>query len=161
MSKSTASISHYAGSLRIDRFHRGDEDGVRGSTHQRRGLRDLATCERLSEAYPVPVIEAMLEGFPFTISGFHADNGSEHINHQVAGRLEKLRIEARQVSPAPFERQRPGGDQERRRWCASASATAIPQRYAMQINAFCATCSNPYLHFHRPFAEDAIDPTGK
>jgi hypothetical protein len=41
----------------------------------------VATCERLSEAYLVPVIKAMLEleGFPFTISGFHADNGSECI----------------------------------------------------------------------------------
>ena len=46
-----------------------------------------ATYERLSETYLVPVIKAMLKGFPFTISGFHADNGSEYINHQVAGRL--------------------------------------------------------------------------
>jgi hypothetical protein len=38
----------------------------------------------------------MLEGFPFTISGFHADTGSEYINHQVAGRLENPRIELTQ-----------------------------------------------------------------
>jgi hypothetical protein len=38
-------------------------------------IRVVATCERLSEAYLVPVIKAMLEGFPFTISGFHVDNG--------------------------------------------------------------------------------------
>jgi len=53
----------------------------------------VATCERLSETYLLPVIKAMLEGFPFTISGFHADNGSEYINHEVAGRLENPRIE--------------------------------------------------------------------
>ena len=40
----------------------------------------VATCKRLSETYLLPVIKAMLEGFPFTISGFHADNGWEYIN---------------------------------------------------------------------------------
>ena len=35
----------------------------------------------------------MLETFPFVILGFHADNGSEYINKQVATLLEKLLIE--------------------------------------------------------------------
>ena len=70
----------------------------------------VATCERLFEAYLLLVIKAVLEGFPFTISGFYADNGSEYINHQVAGLLEKPPHRAHQASSAPFERQRPGGD---------------------------------------------------
>ena len=40
----------------------------------------VATCERLSEAYLLPVLEALLDNFPFRILGFHADNGSEYIN---------------------------------------------------------------------------------
>jgi len=45
------------------------------------------------------VIKVMLEGFPFTISGFHADNGSEYIHHQIARVLEKIRIEFAQSRP--------------------------------------------------------------
>ena len=30
----------------------------------------------------LPVLEAMLHQFPFRILGFHADNGSEYINHE-------------------------------------------------------------------------------
>jgi hypothetical protein len=45
----------------------------------------VATCERLFEAYLRPGDQPVLEGFPFTISGFYADNGSEYINQQVAG----------------------------------------------------------------------------
>jgi hypothetical protein len=39
----------------------------------------------------------------------------------------------------------------------------IPQRFATQINAFCAAYLNPYLNFHRPclFAEDTVDAKGK
>ena len=36
---------------------------------------------------------AVLAQFPFPIRGFHADNGSEYINHRVAEMLEKLHVE--------------------------------------------------------------------
>jgi transposase InsO family protein len=88
----------------------------------------VCAVERISEAYLVPVLEAMMDAFPFVIRGFHSDNGSEYINHQVAKLLEKLRIEQTksrsrqsnenevsveanlQVMP---ELQRAGGGQER------------------------------------------------
>jgi transposase InsO family protein len=35
----------------------------------------------------------MLECFPFVIKSFHADNGSEYINRNVAALLQKLLIE--------------------------------------------------------------------
>lgn len=73
----------------------------------------------------MPVIKAMLEGFPFTISGFRADHGSEYINHRVARLLEKLHIELtmsrraiRMTTAWRIPRTAP--------WCTSASATAIP-----------------------------------
>ena len=37
----------------------------------------VATWRAALCGYLLPVIKAMLEGFPFMISGFHADNGSE------------------------------------------------------------------------------------
>lgn len=47
----------------------------------------VATCERLSEAYLLPVLEVLRDNFPFMICGFHTDNGSEYIHHRVAPRL--------------------------------------------------------------------------
>jgi hypothetical protein len=156
----------HPGYLRIDSVHQGDEDGVKGVYHinvvdcvtQWEGV---ATCERLSEAYLLPVIEALLDNFPFSIRGFHADNGSEYINHRVARLLEKLRIEftkSRAIrTTTAWRRPRTAPSY------ASASATATSRSVAKQINVFCAAHLNPYLNFHRPclFAEDTIDAKGK
>jgi len=45
-----------------------------------------------SEAWLEPLLESMLEQFPFVIRGFHSDNGSEFVNHTVANVLGKLLI---------------------------------------------------------------------
>lgn len=85
------------GFIRIDSVHQGDQDGLKGVYHinavDRSQWELVACCERISDAYLLPVTEALLEGFPFVIRGVHADNGSEYINHQVAALLEKLNIE--------------------------------------------------------------------
>jgi transposase InsO family protein len=52
----------------------------------------IASVEKISEAYLVPVLESMLVQFPFVIRGFHSDNGSEFGNHVVAQLLNKLLI---------------------------------------------------------------------
>ena len=76
-------------------MHQGDLDGLKGLYHINAvGLvtrfEIVATGEQLSEAYLLPVIETMLDSFPFQILGFHADCGSEYINHKVADRLDRL-----------------------------------------------------------------------
>src|SRR3546814_5438149 len=53
------------------------------------------SCERISEAYLLPVLEQMLACFPFRIRGVHTDNGSEYINGRVAHLLDKLNAEFR------------------------------------------------------------------
>ena len=58
-----------------------------------------ATCEKIREASLLPVIRQRLEGFPCVILGFHADNGSEDSNDQVALVLETLRIECTTSRP--------------------------------------------------------------
>jgi len=50
-----------------------------------------AATEQISEAWLEPLLEALLEQFPFTIHGFHSDNGSEFINHTVAELLGSTR----------------------------------------------------------------------
>jgi transposase InsO family protein len=106
------------------------------------------------------MIEQMLEQFPFEILGFHADNGSEYVNHRVARLLDKLRIE--------FTRSRPRSSNDNALAETKNGAvvrkvfgyTHIPQRHAARFNRFCVEYLNPFLNFHRPclFATEVADP---
>ena len=95
---SAAPSIYRPGYLRVDSAHQGDLDGIKGVYHinavdcvtQYEGV---ATCEKISEAFLIPVLEALLLSFPFVIHGFHSDNGSEYINKRVAKLLNKLLIE--------------------------------------------------------------------
>lgn len=157
------------GYLRVDSVHQGDQDGVKGVYHintvdcvtQYEGV---ATCERISEAFLIPVLEALLQSFPFTILGFHSDNGSEFINHQVAKLLNKLLIEEQTKS-----RSRHSNDNAQAESKNGAIVrkhlgySHIPQRFATLVNAFCRDHLNPYVNFHRPclFAETITDAKGR
>ena len=86
------------GYIRVDTVHQGDLDGVKGVYHinavdEVTQFELLCSVERISERYLIPVLEDLLAQFPFLIQGFHADNGSEYINKQVAKLLNKLHIE--------------------------------------------------------------------
>ena len=86
------------GYIRIDTVHQGDLDGEKGVYHinavdEVTQFEVVVSVERISEIYLIPALEHLLESFPFVILGFHADNGSEYINKEVARLLEKLRIE--------------------------------------------------------------------
>jgi transposase InsO family protein len=123
----------------------------------------VATCERLSEAFLLPLIQALLEGFPFVIRGFHADNGSEYINHQVARMLDKLRVEFTKSRP---RHSNDNGLAETKNGAVVRKCLGyahIPQRFATEINAFCAEHLNACLNFHRPclFSETVTDAKGK
>ena len=157
-----------AGFIRIDSVHQGDQDGVKGVYHINAvdcvtQFEIVATCERISEAFLLPVIGAMLESFPFRILGFHADNGSEYINHTVAALLEKLRVE--------FTKSRPRHSNDNGLAETKNAAIVrkhfgyshIPQHWARQINAFCQDFLNPYINYHRPcfFPETVTDEKGK
>ena len=157
------------GYLRVDSVHQGDQDGVKGVYHintvdcvtQYEGV---ATCERISEAFLIPVLEALLQSFPFAILGFHSDNGSEFINHQVAKLLNKLLIEEHTKS-----RSRHSNDNAQAESKNGAIVrkhlgySHIPQRFASLVNAFCRDHLNPYVNFHRPclFAETITDAKGR
>ena len=156
------------GFIRIDSVHQGDQDGLKGLYHINAvdcvtQWQLVATCEKLSEAYLLPVIEALLAAFPFRIEGFHADNGSEYINHQVAQMLEKLLVE--------FTKSRPRHCNDNALVETKNGAVVrkhlgyshIPQHFAAEVNVFCRDYLNPYLNFHRPclFAEEIVDAKGK
>jgi hypothetical protein len=86
------------GYLRVDSVHQGDLDGIKGvylinAVDEVTQFQAVFAVERISEAYLLPVLAAMMDAFPFVIRSFHSDNGSEYINYKVANLLEKLRIE--------------------------------------------------------------------
>lgn len=156
------------GFIRIDSVHQGDQDGVKGLYHINAvdcvtQYEIVATCERLSEAYLLPVLEGLLAGFPFLVLGFHADNGSEYINYTVAELLEKLRIEFTKSRP---RHSNDNGLAETKNGAIVRKHLGyghIPQRFAAQVNTFCQDFLNPYVNFHRPcfFAETVTDSKGK
>jgi len=153
------------GFIRIDSVHQGDRDGTKGLYHINAvdcvtQWEVVATVQTISEVHLLPVISQMLEQFPFKLLGFHADNGSEYVNHRVAALLDKLRIE--------FTRSRPrhsndNGLAETKNGAVVRKVFGyehIPQRHAARFNTFCREYLNPFLNFHRPclFATDQLDP---
>jgi hypothetical protein len=154
--------------IRINSVHQGDQDGVKGVYHINAvdgviQLQLVATCEKISEASRLPVIRQVLEGSPFVILGFHADNGSEYINYQVAGLLETSGVEFTTSRPRHFNdtalteskngavlRKHPGSAQ-------------IPPHAPGLVNDFCANHLNPYVNLHCRcfFPETITDAKGK
>ncbi|MCZ2414359.1 MAG: integrase [Burkholderiales bacterium] len=157
-----------AGFIRIDSVHQGDQDGAKGVYHINAvdcvtQWEVVASCERISEAYLLPVLAELLGAFPFTILGVHADNGSEYINHRVARLLDKLNAELTKSRP---RRSNDNALAETKNGAVVRKFLGyshIPQRFAAQVNAFCREYLNPYLNLHRPclFAEDRVDEKGK
>jgi transposase InsO family protein len=124
----------------------------------------VATCERISEAFLIPVLEALLHSFPFVIKGFHSDNGSEYINRHVAQLLNKLLIEEHTKSRARHSNDNAQAESKNGSIVRKhLGYSHIPQRFASLVNAFCRDHLNPYLNFHRPclFAEIITDANGR
>lgn len=157
------------GYLRVDSVHQGDQDGLKGVYHINAvdcvtQFEAVATCERISEAYLIPVLEELLHSFPFLIRGFHSDNGSEYINRHVADMLNKLLIEEHTKSRSRHsndnaQAESKNGSIVRKHFGYSH----IPQRFARVVNDFCREHLNPYINFHRPclFAETITDAKGR
>lgn len=157
-----------AGFVRIDTVHQGDLDGAKGVYHitcvDAVSQWQVQACvQGISEAYLLPVLALVIDQFPFVVLGFHSDNGSEYINHQVAKLLEKLRIEQTK------SRSRHSNDNALAE-SKNASVvrkhmgfTHIPQKHAKPINAFYQETFNPWLNMHRPclFATSTTSAKGK
>jgi hypothetical protein len=70
------------GYLRVDTVHQGDWEGIKGLYHidavdEVTQWQVVGATGQISEAWLIPVLEALLRQFPFRILGFHSDNGSE------------------------------------------------------------------------------------
>jgi len=156
------------GYIRIDTVHQGDQDKRKGVYHinavdEVTQFEVVCSVEKISECHLIPALEQMLDAFPFTLLGFHSDNGSEYVNSRVAGLLDKLRIE--------FTKSRSRHSNDNALAESKNAAVVrkqfgyshIPQRWASLINDFNRDHLNPYLNFHRPcfFPETRTDAKGK
>jgi transposase InsO family protein len=143
------------GYLRVDTVHQGDLDGSKGVYHinavdEVTQWEVVGATAQISEAYLIPVLEAMLTQFPFRIRGFHSDNGSEFINHTVARLLNKLLIEQTKSRP---RRSNDNGLAEAKNGAVvrkHMGYTHIAAPHAAAVEAFYEEHFNPYLNFHRP-----------
>ena len=156
------------GYIRVDTVHQGDMNREKGVYHinavdEVTQWEIVASVERISENCLAPVLENMLDGFPFVIRGFHSDNGSEFINKTVAGLLNKLLIRftksrARHTNDNGLVESKNGSVVRKQLGYAY-----IPQMYAAVINQFNRGFLNIYINFHRPcfFAVSIIDSRGK
>jgi transposase InsO family protein len=156
------------GYIRIDTVHQGDLNGQKGvyyvnAVDEVTQWEIVASVERISEAYLVPVLESLLAQFPFVIKGFHSDNGSEFVNHVVAGLLNKLLIRFTKCRPRHTNDnglvESKNGSVIRK----NLGYAYIPQACAELINGYNRDFLNPYINFHRPcfFPFAVIDHRGK
>jgi transposase InsO family protein len=156
------------GYIRIDTVHQGDLEGLKGVYHINAvdiltQWELVASVEQISEAYLLPVIALLLEGFPFVIRGFHSDSGAEYVNHKTAELLEKLRVEFTKSRPRHTNDNALAESKNGAVIRKTMGYSHIPQKYAAAINDFYTEVLNPYLNFHRPcyFAVEEIGAKGK
>ena len=143
------------GYLRIDTVHQGDLDGIKGVYHvnavdEVTQWQVVGATAHISEAWLMPVLEAMLRQFPFRILGFHSDNGSEFINHTVGNLLNKLLVEQTKSRP---RHSNDNGLVEAKNGAVIRKHMGydhIESRHAEAVGAFFEQHFNPYLNYHRP-----------
>ena len=157
------------GFVRVDTVHTGDRDGEKGvfvinMVDEVTQFQQLAAVPRITEHFLVPVLGALVTAFPFRVLGFHADNGTEYVNHRVAGLLNKLHV-------GQFTKSRPRRSNDNalveskngnvvRRWLGR---THIPESLAPRVNAFLRDSLSPFLNHHRAclFAVEIEGPNGR
>lgn len=156
------------GYLRVDSVHQGDLDKAKGVYHI--NLVDEVTqweivgcVEGISEYFLAPLLETLLELFPFLVLGFHSDNGSEYINHMVARLLHKMNIEqtksrSRKTNDNALVESKNGSVIRKQ-----MGYHHIPRKHAKEINQFYKEHLNPHLNFHRhcAYATEYTDEFGK
>lgn len=156
------------GYLRVDTVHQGDQDGKKGVYHV--NVADEVTqfqfvggVEKISERYLIPILEILLELYPFIIIEFHSDNGSEFINSLVVELLNKLLVKqtksrSRKTNDNALIESKNGS--VIRKWLGYQF---MPSTAAMALNEFYFDYFHEYLNYHRPcaFATTIADRKGK
>ena len=154
--------------IRIDCVHQGDRLKTKGVYHinsidEVTQFEFIGAVQAPTEEHMLPLLEQLINAYPFKILGFHADNGSEFINQHVAAMLDKLLIKLTKSRP------RHSNDNA---LVESKNGTVIRKWFgygfidsgnASRLNQFYFGSFSRYLNFHRPcaFAADLVDAKGK
>jgi hypothetical protein len=156
------------GYVRVDTVHQGHQDGKPGVFHINSvdtvTQWEVVGCvETISERHLLPVLEAILHQFPFRILGFHCDNGSEFINHNVAKMLTKLQAE---FTKSRAYRTTDNAQVEGKNGAVVRKHIGygpIGSEHAQEIQKFYTAHLTSYLNFHRPcgFATVTTDKRGR
>lgn len=163
------------GFLRVDTVHQGDKEKEKNGMYTKgvyhinmvdevTQFEFVAAVEKISEGYLTPILERMLDFYPFVIHEFHTDNGSEYINGIVVAMLNKLLVKltksrSRKSNDNALAESKNGSII--RKWMGYSY---IPQEHADRINkTFYFSSFNEYVNYHRPcaFATEIIDKKGK
>lgn len=156
------------GYVRIDTVHQGDYLENKGVYHinivdEVTQYEFVATVEKITEKHLKPIMKELLELFPFTIHEFHADNGSEYINHWVVKLLNKIHVEltksrSRHSNDNALVESKNGSIIRK-----EYGRNYIHRKWAKTIHEHNRKYLNPYLDYHRPcaFAEMKPDKNGK
>jgi len=143
------------GHLRVDSVHQGDMDGRKGVYHinavdEVTQWEVVVTVERIREQFMLPALRSLLTQFPFLIKGFHADNGSEYINHQVASLLNSLMIRLTKSRSRHSNDNALAESKNNSVVRKTFGYIHIPQKHADLMDVFNMDCLNPCINFHRP-----------
>lgn len=156
------------GYIRVDSVHQGDQDKEKGVYHI--NLVDEVTqweligcVEGISEQFLAPLLELLIEQFPFRIIELHSDNGSEYINKTVAKLLQKLFITQTKSRP---RRSNDNALAESKNGSVVRKCMGymhIRKQHATKINSFYQEHFNTYVNFHRPsgYATTIVNAKGK
>ena len=157
------------GYVRVDTVHQGDQDGAKGVYHinavdEVTQFQFVGTVEAISERFLLPVLEGLIEAFPFVIQGIH---GRQRLRvHQPPRRRPAQQAAhwgVHQITPPPLQRQRPRRKQERQRGAKHLGHGHIPRRFAPVVNEFTQHVLSPFLNTHRPclFPTHILDAKGR
>lgn len=156
------------GCIRVDSVHQGDLLGEKGVYHI--NLVDevlqwevVGCVPQITDEHMEPLLERLLDTFPFVILNFHSDNGSEYINYTVAQILDRLHIKQtksrsrRSTDNALVEGK--NGSIIRKHM----GRNFIEKGHASVINEFYIQYFNVYLNYHRVclYATEYSDRRGK
>jgi hypothetical protein len=156
------------GFIRVDSVHQGDLDKEKGVYHI--NLVDEVTqweligcVPQITDEYMEPLLQKLLDVFPFVLSNFHSDNGGEYINYTVAEILERLRIKqtksrSRKSTDNALVEGKNGSVIRKH-----MGRNFIEKRHSKVIDSFYTEYFNTYLNYHRVclYATDYMDKRGK
>ena len=156
------------GHLRVDSVHQGDMDGKKGVYHinsvdEITQWEVVVTVQRISAQFMIPALSSLLQQFPFLIKGFHADNGSEYINHKVAELLNSLMIRLTKSRSRHSNDNALAESKNNSVVRKIFGYVHIPQQHAELMDVFNQKHLNPCINFHRPchFSTIETDSKGK